>query len=168
VDHFHTNLIARACLLALIVPSAVSAQWRINASGSSEIDAMRFDLPEQAHEFLRDYRINELASTHSYVSEIKDIVILALDKREMIFPFHVDGFQVANGNRGKIKKQYRNATVFFHDGTTQKINDVVIKGAWGKSFLGKVFSFLNSSWRVEIVSEKIDMELQEQKKHDRK
>ncbi|EHY9845528.1 hypothetical protein [Vibrio splendidus] len=97
------------------------------------------------------------------VSEIKDIVILALDKREMIFPFHVDGFQVANGNRGKIKKQYRNATVFFHDGTTQKINDVVIKGAWGKSFLGKVFSFLNSSWRVEIVSEKIDMELQEQK-----
>lgn len=38
------------------------------------------------------------------VSEIKDIVILALDKREMIFPFHVDGFQVANGNRGKIKK----------------------------------------------------------------
>jgi RHS repeat-associated protein len=69
VDHFHTNLIARACLLALIVPSAVSAQWRINASGSSEIDAMRFDLPEQAHEFLRDYRINELASTHSYVSE---------------------------------------------------------------------------------------------------
>ena len=69
MDHFHTNLIARACLLALIVPSAVSAQWRINASGSSEIDAMRFDLPEQAHEFLRDYRINELASTHSYVSE---------------------------------------------------------------------------------------------------
>jgi YD repeat-containing protein len=69
VDHFHTNLIARACLLALIVPSAVSAQWRINASGSSEIDEMRFDLPEQAHEFLRDYRINELASTHSYVSE---------------------------------------------------------------------------------------------------
>ncbi|EPQ9997603.1 RHS repeat-associated core domain-containing protein [Vibrio vulnificus] len=56
-------------MLALIVPSAVSAQWRINASGSSEIDAMRFDLPEQAHEFLRDYRINELASTHSYVSE---------------------------------------------------------------------------------------------------
>ncbi|WHP66635.1 RHS repeat-associated core domain-containing protein [Vibrio harveyi] len=56
-------------MLALIVPSAVSAQWRINASGSSEIDEMRFDLPEQAHEFLRDYRINELASTHSYVSE---------------------------------------------------------------------------------------------------
>ncbi|EHY9845526.1 RHS repeat-associated core domain-containing protein [Vibrio splendidus] len=56
-------------MLALIVPSAVSAQWRINASGSSEIDAMRFDLPEQAHEFLRDYRINELASTHNYVSE---------------------------------------------------------------------------------------------------
>lgn len=52
MDHFHTNLIARACLLALIVPSAVSAQWRINASGSSEIDEMRFDLPEQAHEFL--------------------------------------------------------------------------------------------------------------------
>ncbi|MFV8382842.1 hypothetical protein ACNO5E_01945 [Vibrio parahaemolyticus] len=88
------------------------------------------------------------------------VLIVRID---MIFPFHVDGFQVANGNRGKIKKQYRNATVFFYDGTTQKINDVVIKGAWGKSFLGKVFSFLNSSWKVEVVSEKIDIELQEQK-----
>ena len=69
MDHFHTNLIARACLLALIVPSTVSAKWRISASGSSDIDAMIFDFPEQAHEFLMDYRINELASTYSYVSE---------------------------------------------------------------------------------------------------
>ncbi|MFV8382836.1 RHS repeat-associated core domain-containing protein [Vibrio parahaemolyticus] len=61
--------LAEACLLALVVPMTASAQWRINASGNAAVDAMRFDLPEQAHEYLRDYRVAEYSQTHQFVSD---------------------------------------------------------------------------------------------------
>lgn len=55
-------------LIALLFASSASAQWRI-ISGVNAIDTMRFDTPESAHSYIRNYRINQLSPTLDYVSD---------------------------------------------------------------------------------------------------
>lgn len=97
------------------------------------------------------------------MSEVNNIVIIVQKESGMMFPFHVDGFDLANGSKIGIRKQYKNALIFFRDGKTKEISDVIIKGAFGSSFWGRLFSFFNSVWSVDVLTRTLSMDLTEQK-----
>ncbi|EGR1101128.1 hypothetical protein EFU27_11515 [Vibrio cholerae] len=97
------------------------------------------------------------------VSEVNNIVIIVQKESGMMFPFHVDGFYLANGSKSGIRKQYKNALILFRDGKTKEISDVMINGALGSSFWGRLFSFFNSVWSVDVLTRTLSMELTEQK-----
>ncbi|CAJ0563721.1 hypothetical protein DJICPGNB_19690 [Proteus mirabilis] len=80
-----------------------------------------------------------------------------------MFPFYADGFYIANGNKNVIRKHYKNALILFRDGKTKEISDVYINGAFGHSFWGRLFSFFNSVWSVDVLTRTMNMDLAEQK-----
>jgi len=63
-----TSLLKGLILTACLLPMAAMAQWRTIAVDNTT-DAMRFNTAEQAHEFMRDYRVAQEAGRGTYVSE---------------------------------------------------------------------------------------------------
>ncbi len=80
-----------------------------------------------------------------------------------MFPFYADGFYIANGNKNVIRKHYKNALILFRDGKTKEISDVMINGAFGSSFWGRLFSVFNSVWSVDVLTRTLSMDLTGQK-----
>jgi len=96
------------------------------------------------------------------------VVILFSGSKEMLIPFHIDAFQTAFGCRRKIRKEYKGALVFYRNGTVKRITDVVIDGPLGNSVIGRLFGYLNGSWRVRVSFEEAKMGLDEKKELTRR
>lgn len=96
------------------------------------------------------------------------VVLIFMDKDKTMIPFHVDGFDIASGSRKRIIREYQNAKILFRNGATMKICSVVIDGPLGNSVIGRIFGYLNGSWRVRVNFEEAKMGLDEKKELTRR
>jgi hypothetical protein len=93
-------------------------------------------------------------------------VLLFIPEEDFLEVLSTNAFSIAQGRRKKLADQYRNALILDCDGSVRKIEQLLILGVYGKSFLGKLFSFINGFWwNIEVhLSEPLPFSLDEIKK----
>lgn len=90
-------------------------------------------------------------TTHatSDVSEFQDIV-LVLRRDGVLLPVYEQALQLAEGWPWAIKRAYADALLIRSAGTVSKVERLTIDRPYGKSFLARLFSVLNSNWVVVL------------------
>lgn len=85
------------------------------------------------------------------------VAILIIDKSKLVMPIDTHALTVADGPKRKINQRYIDSLILYPDGNIFVIKKIEIIGLHGKSFLSKLFSLLNSNWEIEVVTEKVDL-----------
>jgi hypothetical protein len=100
------------------------------------------------------------------VNDKSRAVLLFHPKENVMLPLCTDAFSVAEGRKKKLADRYRDALILDCDGSIRKIEQLQILGLCGKSFLGKLCSFVFGLWwNIEVhLSEPLPFSLEEIKK----
>jgi hypothetical protein len=77
-------------------------------------------------------------------------ILLVLRADGVLLPVYGAAIHIAEGWPWKIKRQYTNAVLIRKNGLAQEVKQVSIVGPYGRSFLAKVFSVLNSNWLIAL------------------
>lgn len=90
--------------------------------------------------------------------------ILLIRKNGQLLPFYTAAFGYADGWPWSIRNKYLGSVSINQDGLIQQIKSIEIVRPFGQSVLSKIFSVLNSNWRIEVEYEHQTMLLDEVKK----
>lgn len=88
-----------------------------------------------------------------------DYAILINSNSKEIMP--IAALDIADGPKRSLNNKYKDSLLLWPDGLVEVIKRIDVKGAYGNSWYGKLFSVLNSNWLVDVITEKKDLSLDE-------
>lgn len=88
-----------------------------------------------------------------------DYAILINSNSKEIMP--IAALDIADGPKRSLNNKYKDSLLLWPDGLVEVIKRIDVKGPYGNSWYGKLFSILNSNWSVDVITEKKDFSFDE-------